>query len=373
MYTPFLLIRSQKTPRTSQKATLLIEESPDEWTISCAGKLLQATIKKRRAYPTTYCQQIDPSTVLMGYGSEAQDEFLTVTLQGNAVISIVRDSFAILPLFYYEDAFFFVLSNEYEAILKHIEAPTVCESSAIDHLMMVDHPIMPPIEGVSVLKEQEKLEFHMGSGIMLSLPPDRPWRYSTDAPRSDPKTFFSVFSEYLDYFIESRFSGQRIAFGVSGGLDSATLPQYFYCKTNQPICMASMLLGPPYDVSQRSKLQAIAKQTNATHIAHTLDATTMAPLSSITEPRYAEATYLEAMLPLVCQLREIGVEVFATGDSGDEFFHNVTDESFGMSYGRKAHEARQSMELPEFFTPAFRRLTWQMCRAHRFYLFLIAL
>lgn len=350
MNAPFLSIRAQEGRHASQDAGLCIEESHDYWTIISADKLLRAKLKKRQPYPTTYCRQIDRNTVQLGYGAETQDEFLTITLHGSKTISIVRDSFAVLPLFYYGNESYFILSNEYADVLKHIDAPKIRKSAIVDHLMVVDRPMPPAIEGVEPLKEQEKLTFQMGSGANLTQAPDRSWLYSTDVPESDPKAFFSKFSAYLDYFIESRLSGQQIAFVVSGGLDSATLPQYFYRKTGQPIVTASLLFGPPYDVTQQPKLQAIIDQNNATPIAHALDPNTMAPLSGMTMPRYGDAVYAEAFLPLIHRLRDMGVHVLVTGDGGDEFLGNVTDESFGMPYGEKARAMRQNIELPDFFT-----------------------
>lgn len=346
----------QKSSHVSEKTALFVEESPDAWIITSADKSLQATIAKRRAYPTTFCHQIDRTTVKLGYGVETQDEFLTITLRGNKTVSVIRDSFAVLPLFYYGNVSYFVLSNEYADVLNHIERPKVRESAIVDHLILVDRPMPPAIEGVEPLKEQEKLTFQIGSGINLTQAPNRSWLYSIDVPESDPKAFFGKFSAYLDYFIESRLSGQQFAFVVSGGLDSATLPQYFYRKTGQPIITASLLFGSPYDATQQPKLQAIIDQNSATPIAHMLDPTTMAPLSGMTVPRYGEAVYAEAFLPLIHRLRERGVQVLATGDGGDEFFGNVTDDSFGMPYGEKAQAMRQAIKLPEFFTDKLKNI-----------------
>lgn len=354
VHTLFLSLVVQKTPHPSENTALLVEESSDKWIITSADLLLQVSLKKRQAYPTTYCRQINRSTVQLGYGDEMQDEFLTITIRGNKTVSIVRDNFATLPLFYYSDGSFFMLSNEYAAVVESIKAPLVRTSALVDHLMVVDRPMEPPIEGIEALKEQEKLLFQMGEGTTLSPAPDRSWLYSVDVPASDPKAFFSKFSAYLDYFIESRLTGQEFAFVVSGGLDSATLPQYFYSKTQQPITTVSLLFGPPYDVTQQPKLQAIFEQTNATPIAHALDLQTMAPLSGMTVPRYGEAVYAEAFLPLARQLRTMGVHVLVTGDGGDEFFGNVTDASFAMAHGEKAYAMREAMEFPSFFTTKLR-------------------
>lgn len=351
MRTSFLSILAEYTPSASDSTALFIEESHDEWIITSIDRSLHVTLKKRQAYPVTYCHQVDRSTVRLGYGDETNDEFLTVTLRGNKTVSIARDSFATLPLFYYANKSNFILSNEYANVLGNIKDPLIRESVVVDHLIIVDRPMPPPIEGVEVLKEQEELVFRMGEGLVLTQAPDRPWLYSLDVPVSDPKAFFGRFSAYLDYFIESRFSGQQFAFVVSGGLDSATLPQYFYRKTNQPIITTSLLLGPPYDVTQRPKLQAIVEQTNATPIVQTLDPRTMAPLSGMTVPRYGEAMYAKAFQPLLRRLREMGIQVLATGEGGDEILGNVTDESFAMMHGKKARARRRDMELPDFFTP----------------------
>lgn len=350
MNQPFLSIAIHKTARQQAGAAVHIDETPDAWVIRTADRSLRARLKKRHAYPTTYCQQLDQSIVQFGYGDETQDEFLTITIQGNKIVSIVRDNFAVLPLFYYGTESNFFVSNEYADILKNIDTPIVRESVLVDHLMMVDRPMPPPIEGVEVLKEQERLTFQMGEGLVLTQASDRPWLYSLDVPASDPKAFFGKFSAYLDYFIESRLSGQEFAFVVSGGLDSATLPQYFYRKTNQPIVTASLLFGRPYDATQQPKLQTIFEQTAATPIAHALDPKTMAPLSGMTTPRYGEAVYAEAFLPLLHQLRAMGVQVLVTGDGGDEFFGNVNDQSFAMSHGERARVMRQDLKLPDFFT-----------------------
>lgn len=349
----FLTVSIQKQAHHTKNVALSIEESTDRWVVTSANKTVHAMIKKRWAYPGTYSRQLDATTVQFGYGSEDKDEFLTITLQGTS-LTIVRDAFATLPLFYCEQASSFVLSNEYADVVKAVERPIVRQSAIIDHLMMVDRPAPPPIEGVHVLKEQERLVLTSEKGVAIAQPSDRSWHLSKHVPESDPKDFLATFSEYLDYFIESRFAGQAFAFEVSGGLDSATLPQYFYKVTQQPIYMASMLFGAPYDVSQRTKLEAIASGTSATVLSSPLDPATMAPLSSMTTPRYAELIYLEAFLPVVRQLREQGIKVLATGDGGDEFFQNVTTESFGMAHGERAREIREAMKLPEFFTTAFR-------------------
>lgn len=348
---PFLFISIEGSRHTST-AELRVEQLADFWVITSVDTAIYAKIKKRQAYPGTYCRQINNTTVQFGYGSEDQDEFLAITLHGSS-LTIVRDEFAVLPTFYYAQPHSLVLSNEYDRVVKLVEQPVVRQSAIIDHLMMVDRPAPPAIEGVDVLKEQEKLLFVSGKGVEVSQPQDRDWHFSTDIPVSNPKDFFEWFSEYLDYFIESRFSGQKFAFEVSGGLDSATLPQYFHQTTQQPIYMASMLFGAPYASSQRRKLEAITAHTSGTLVSSLLDPATMAPLSTMVEPRYGEVIYLEAFSPLAQQLRELGVQVVATGSGGGEFFQNVTDESFGMSHGSRGREIRQAMDLPSFFTPAF--------------------
>lgn len=352
MQQPFLSILIQKTNTPLPEAQLVVTETVDSWII--ANHTVQATIKKRSAYPGTFCRQESAHAVTIGYGSEHNDEFLTIAINANGDVAVSRDAFAVLPLFYYEDESLFALANEYATVVRTIARPQIRTDVVADHLMMIDRPTPPPIQGVNILQERERLHFTKRTGVAVTQAPPRAWIYSTDAPATDPKAFFADFSQHLDYFIDTRFAGQKVAFELSGGLDSATLPQYFYRQTGEPIYAATMLFDEPYKMSQRQKLQAFADVTPLVHVARQLDPHTMAPLSGITWPSYGEATYYEATTPLVRQFREHGVQVFVTGDGGDELFHNVTDRSFGMLHGDQALRARQATQLPQFFTDTFR-------------------
>lgn len=337
----------------SQKQPLEIQENASYWKLNNHDGSITASITKRRAYPSTFCKRINDSKVCLGYGSKSHDEYLVITITNTGVVSVERDGFTVLPLFYHATTNLLVLSNEYADVVKRIKDPRPAIATLPDHLVMFDRYVPPPIADVAVLHEYVQLTFRPQAGATVLHPPDRGWTYSAELPPSNPKDFFDIFSQHLDHFVDTRLANQEIAFCVSGGLDSATLPQYFYSKTKRPIHILSMLVGPPYASRQCKKIQALAEFTHAKRTEHIIDHRTMAPLTGMNGPRYGETVYTEAITPLLRQLRMQGIAVLVTGDGGDELLHNVTRESFGMTCNETAVALRESLILPDFFTPAF--------------------
>lgn len=322
---------------------------------------IRVLLKKRNAYPATYCQKTGNNSFELGYGPKnptPQDEFLHI-VYSSGELTIKRDSFATLPIYFAENKRHLVVNNEYREVVEQLPAKELSQQAFLK-LLAGDSTAGPLAKEVKPLMEDQSLEWD--GKVTTKHAPPRKWATSKDATATDPYSFLDGFNTFLDYFIETRLAGGNFAFEVSGGLDSATLPQYYARKVANGITCASLLLSDKESAAtQQPKLSAVQSATKAQFFYTTLNPAIHFPLARMTRtgsllaPFCTEMTYEEALSDLLSQLKAQGVEIICTGQGGDEFFGNTADATAWMTHGQPERTRRQKAQLPPYTTPAFRQ------------------
>jgi asparagine synthetase B (glutamine-hydrolysing) len=321
-------------------------------------------LKKRSAYPGTFCRQIDSETIVLGYGAQspnADDEFLHITVKRNGSIYIARDIYATLPLFYGLAGQTFAISNTYTDICQLLPHLTESAVGTVETLAVTPSHFIFPWEEIHVLGERHQLQFTAAPPNVTVIPPaSRTWLTSPEAPQTDPRDFWKVFSAQLDAFTERCLSGQHIAFEVSGGLDSAALPLYLAQKHGQLSTPAVSLSFPgKFGVSQYEKTNVVSHIAGLTMQRIELETVRNKALlgAVIDDPAAGDfycprEAYLAGYSAMAENLKQQGVEVIIRGTGGDDCFENVLDPAQVCMYGT-AEKQRRSKALAPYFTAKF--------------------
>jgi asparagine synthase (glutamine-hydrolysing) len=288
----------------------------------------------------------DASSVSFGYGKTSttlSDEFLHCSATAEGVITIRRDAMATLPIFFAVMGGKLLVSNNYRELAGELTQGTLSRDSL--RAILDSEYSMPPLREVEILSAQQTLHFDGTQAKILS---DGAFlEYSKQATPTDGRQFSRVFADYLDYFIATRLDGQAFAFDVSGGLDSATLPQYVASRHQiRPIFSTAILHDEASRGSQLQKVTALAQKLDATICSSQLDPHANFPLArmilqDIYYPTYGEHTHHEIASSLISQLQSAGVAVLCTGHGGDEFFGNyVTPGMLFQGMPRSTQEVK---------------------------------
>jgi hypothetical protein len=305
---------------------------------------------KRDTYPKTYCYRRNDGSYMFGYGTlnDVNSEFLECAIWPDGRLSVCRDSFGTLPLFYGNDDMRFVVSNEYNDLQTMLHC-TISERGLLDALAVEAPMETTYVEQIKVLWEDQLLTCEANGTVLIS----RQQYDELQLPKIEPEDFNEFFNKYLDDFIRTRLDGQLIAFEASGGLDSATLHQYYAQKNpKSPSWMASLLYRDEFQLSQENKIKKLADATASHFVYQALDHPhSQFPLSRMLTtgnyaPIYFEKTYFESTMSYVEELAAAGVQVICTGVGGDELFSNIVIESRDVAIRRA--------QLPAFMTAVFR-------------------
>lgn len=320
------------------------------FTIANGDGSIRIQLIRRNAYPRTYCHGRGDGSWAFGYGTfnDADSEFLECIIWPDGRLSVRRDSFGTLPLFYGNDNALFAVSNEYSD-LQTVLRCTVSERGLLDALA-VEMPMETTYaEQIKVLWEDLSLTRETNGVISISRQYDK-----LQLPKIDPEDFNGLFNKYLDDFIATRLDGQLVAFEASGGLDSATLHQYYAQKNpGSPLWMASLLYRDEFQLSQEDKIKRLVDTTGSYFVYQALDSPhSQFPLARMLTtgdytPTYFEKTYLEPTLSYVEKLAAAGVQIICTGVGGDELFSNAVIET------QNAETRQAQLRLPAFTTAAF--------------------
>lgn len=334
-------------PKERQWAGITLGQDSSHYVLSNKENSLRIGLRKRKAYPGTYVRQT-ASGVTFGYGSPDPvdgEEFLTCELAKTGTLTIRRDAFGTLPIFYADTPSGLYVSNDYAALVHELPNPRF-SPDAFAHAISDAGP-MPGtfIEGVHILWPDETLSYRAGKLEVHQLH-HRTWSLSSDAPPTRPHDFRKIFDDYMDYFVNTRLKGQRIGFEVSGGLDSGTLPQYFSRRNNDELAVAALILPGEQREYHQQKLEKFRQSVKSTAYLWPLDTRYDFPLARMVTrnlmwPTYFEKTYLEPTEAYIKRLSEQGVEVICTGSGGDELFGNVTEpDTSGFRLSRSVRYSR---------------------------------
>jgi hypothetical protein len=316
---------------TGKRIALTTQGSKEYYAAIGDGGHARLSLKRRQAYPTTFCH-VSADGLSFGYGAPTpteSSEFLLGHVTPTGELRLRRDAFGTLPLFYAEFQDKIYVSSDFAWLVAQLPAARI-SYKAFAEALRHDAPMASTFaDRISILWPDETLSYTR-HGLAISLTKRRDWRVSADTPTASPRSFYEQFEQYLDYFISSRLEGQRFAFEVSGGLDSATLPQYFHRKYGIPVAMAALLHTDHQQEAQRLKLRQLEQTTRSRLHYQRLNPKTDFPLSRMVNqariwPTYFEKTYLEPTAAYVSQLAGQGIDVLCTGVGGDELFGNVTE------------------------------------------------
>lgn len=354
----FLAITVNYTRLSVERSPLRLIDDAHSYIIVNTDGSIRVAIRKRHTYPSTFCRPIGNGIFELGYDQEPESLHIYVNDQG--MIKIVRDTYATLPVFYGRSEGIFVVSNIYDEVVGRLTHRTLSTPDFLMALMPRSLPIKSTlIREVSQLVEREVL-ISSAEKQHIELPPDRPWQESSTALSVSPHDFLPMFTEHLHRFIDTRFSSQTIAFQVSGGLDSATLP-LFMARTYPGAHLMRGIL-PPGRAGQLQlpKLRALEAATGYRLELDPLrlrDDFYLAHVASLADeiPIYYRELFNAVVLDRDAdELQRRGVSVLATGVGGDDLFENITNLQTRFGFGEDERQARRESNFMPYLTDLFR-------------------
>ena len=255
---PFLVI---KAPFSLTGDEVVFDGShPTYFRLANISGSFELLLKKRAAYPTTTCRQTGKNIFQLSYGTPdggVETEFLDIRAEANGDLYIKRDAVCTLPLFYTCTDQGLYISDDYADILSALGSVTVSKDAIHHQLTEFRYSSHTSVKEVNLLCERETLVWRRGQ-LHIIQPESRNWVESAAAPPQDPRAFRAVFIEHLERFYNTCLRGQNFACEVSGGLDSATLPQFLAQRGVRAFPISAQLYTNQFHTSQLQKLQEIA-------------------------------------------------------------------------------------------------------------------
>ena len=317
-------------------------------------------LRKRSAYPGTYCRIVGPDELVCGYGSSQpreDEEYLRIVISRRGSIQVYRDGYATLPVFYGQSGNTFVLSNDYAFVCKHLPNLTLSKQGTLETLLLNPSSYQLIWQEIHLLKAVHELSLQEDGTVSVLPTSSRPWMFSWDAPQADAHDFARYFSQHLDSFIKL-FANEVVAFEISGGLDSATLPLYMAAR-NIPINAraAAMIFPNDFGDSQKVKLAVLEAVTGLRIEKLPLDVDKHWALKDIMELSRPERhfyanrnTYHNPSVEFLDSFANTGVKVVVTGLGGDDCMENVVDIPRELEHGDIAYARRHDQIYPRYIT-----------------------
>lgn len=341
-------------------ANFVVKEKDDYYIVGDEASAIQISIKKRSAYPGTYCYTNNDG-VVFGYGpdttsSDAGDEYLRIAVGFDGTIHITRDALATLPIYWGEADYVFALSNRYHFVCTSLPRLSHSIEGVLDALLL--HTNLTTIwNQVHVLGPHETLHYEESKPTIAQLP-FRSSSLSQDAPSSDPYAFGALFSTHLDSFID-KFANQKTGFIISGGLDSATLPFYLAARRKiRPHSPATTLLYPgELGKRQNIKLQAAEQYTGLAIHRISLDAIAkLAPDTLSADENHhvhfwQDPYTIYAKQQMIEYLKGEGVEVVFGGHGGDDIMENIVKDARELGYSEQVRDDQLQGLYNPYITP----------------------
>lgn len=330
------------------------------------GGAIDIRLRKRTAYPVTYCLEQPDGTFLFGYGSQhvtandSPEEHLRITVSTRGELTLQRDAFVTLPIFFARMGDTLIIDNLYENVLGFLPKATVTTSHLLDALAQCSiHLNDTPVKEIALINERETC-YSNADGTTIRFPASREWGISREAPPTAAGAYPETLTEYLEYFAQSRLSGTNFAYHASGGLDSATLPFFLGKKYGVRAPLATVWYPAGQKVTQQPKIQQLMSRAGSVHIATEIDGATDFPLAHqiLTgnfSPLYLnDEIYVGPNERLADQLQAMGVTVLCTGMGGDDILENIVSLEHRHAYGSIEKEQRKTQNLPPYFNDSFR-------------------
>jgi hypothetical protein len=330
-----------------------IQEDASYYYVFKPDHSLKIRLRKRSVYPHTYCYIEDLNTVILGYGQKNpghDDEYLRIKISANKGISIDRDIYATLPLFYGNADGLFVLSNDYGLVCDTLPRLTLSNRGILDTLLVEESYRVMIWKEVGILYACQKLSVTNRTEPKVQHFKTRDWTASRHATKTNPRDFFEMFSRHLNQFAE-KYVNQNAAFEISGGLDSATLPLYLARMGKKLDATAGSLIFPGnFGIRQQNKLRAISAATGLTIYPFLLNSN-LSPLPTNIDNSHNNKQFYcfkgpheKALIPMLDEFASTGKSIVISGTGGDECMENVTNDS-------KAERLKlRAKNIPSFIT-----------------------
>lgn len=345
---------------SSDANTLRLVSDETFFVLQNASGSISVRLRKRKAYPGTFCRSIQGGGYELGYGdvlSRPDREYLLIRIMADGSITVARDEYITLPFFYAYQEGLFAASNQYDAVLGALPSVSLSKKFLVEQLIPRQINLWDTfIQEIRLLGASEKLDVS-AHACTTHRSQDSIWRTSVEAAQSDPNSFARVFEGYLDHFIETRIKNEAAVFQVSGSIDSATLPLYLSQHDRRRFPMAAYAVPGRLAASQKSQLDVLAGFTNYPLIVAPVNETTDFPLAEILPtgqfyPFHSPDQFRFSVLinRNTEDLARQGATVICTGEGADDMFENIVDTQTHFAYGPREREDRQSITLPPYAT-----------------------
>lgn len=325
----FLGIRLVK-PSNPSSASLKDVSDENRYIFRCGESHI--SIKKRLSYPTTFWST-ERGILTFGYGNQDQqnlkDEFLLGSFDVEAMsLQLNRDAFCTLPLFYYMSPELCLVSDDLDWIVDQSPELTL-DKVALDDLL--NRPVIDSrtlFSEIRLLTDQATLLWRPGKSQVR-----QPEFVSDTTLPADAHDFKANLELTLERYWQLVSSVEAsVAFEVSGGIDSSTMPLVIYRAHKPAMLIASMRFIEGFQVTQDKKITELSDYCGAKLAQVDIDKNLDYPLARFFEPNLAlkpfyqyQEIYSEALTKLAIKLKSKGVSVVFTGIGGDELFENIED------------------------------------------------
>lgn len=332
----FLSLSLSTMPRANA-ATFWTDVSDDIDYVFYSGHT-QLCLKKRVAYPITFAYVLD-SKLYFGYGIRKEheinqpmtgaesylfrDEFLIGCIDAqNGSAELRRDAFATLPLYYASDQNKAYISDSLPWITGQLPRLAINDSALASFLFAPCKNNHTLLKGIEFLPERSVFSWYLGESHLL-IPQELP----ALPTESQPAKFMTALNETFESYWQ-KVSGVKSVFEVSGGLDSATMPQYLATVHGTRVLMAYLQHSGAFGASQQRKVEDIRRKVADDLIMIPLtvdDAPFLKYFMSGYEPFYQYSEiYATSFERLMCVLEEQGVQVVFRGIGGDELYESIS-------------------------------------------------
>lgn len=331
----FLSIKLRIPPR-KEGGISWIDESTDEYFVAhCAFGTIR--LRKRMVYPKTFLS-IKGSRLIFGYGELPaslekygtikedeyyRKEFLLGLVDVEAqTLRLHRDAFCTLPLFIQTGKTSLAIGDDMHDVAGG-NLLTLNQTALADLLFRPEINSQTLSSEVTLLSERASLLWQNGVSNVT-----RP-TYLPVQVKSDPLEFKKQLETILETYWQ-KVEGANIAFEVSGGIDSATMPLFISTKYKSEVVLGNMEFLDNFGETQRQKLRDLMAIMGGKIISCLINEKDHYPLARFfkngLKPRlhyqYQEI-YSEALAELAMKLKKENVDVVYTGIGGDELFENV--------------------------------------------------
>lgn len=382
---PFIFLQVSSSLFAKGRDSFQIKEQDGFWQINNSS--LKVLVRKRESYPQTFIFE-NEKFLSLGYvnpqyfsqfqqvllrGDKEIDffvselikkskEFFLVVVQKNPFsLRAYRDCFCTLPIFYMREKENLFLSNQFidlANLLPSFKGPLKIDRQRLAEYLFFrnGYPLQTVFSQIRILTERTVL-FFQKRRIKIKLP----LAFSIPSEDTQIRNFSRLFEKNININLKKYWakisSPEKVAFEVSGGLDSLAVFENCCRLTQNKLSAFSLILDQSSEKGQKEKIEKIKKISQADfYYVSTAD---LWPLqiqikNSLT-PFYLEREiYFESLDKLAQELSKQGKEFVFTGIGGDEAFKIDPQEEDGFQ-GRAEKEVRRAFSPPDFFEKKVQR------------------